>query len=248
MNVFQAIIQGIVQGATEFLPVSSSGHLSLIQHIMGVSLQSLLFDVILHAGTLVAVIAVYFKQILKLLKEFFLIIRDIFTGRFSVKNMNPYRRMVIMLIISLIPLFLLFLPVPGMADTKLKDLSDKWSTDTNIMVEGFSFLLTSILLFWGVSSNRKFNSKHYSASNHFNDRKTGVRNYMLLPDAVCIGIVQVFAALLPGLSRSGSTISTGLIRGIDKKTSVDYSFLLGIPSILAAAVLLMKDSQMNSAL
>ena len=83
MSIFEAIIQGIVQGATEFLPVSSSGHLSLAQHIMGVKVDSLLFDILLHLGTLIAVCAVYYKLIWRLIKAFISLVADVFCGKFK---------------------------------------------------------------------------------------------------------------------------------------------------------------------
>lgn len=113
MSIWEAIIQGIVQGATEFLPVSSSGHLALSQHILGVQLDSLLFDILLHLGTLIAVFAVYYKLIWRLIKAFFSLIADLVHGRFKWKEMDHDRRLLMMLIIGLLPLFLLFLPVPG---------------------------------------------------------------------------------------------------------------------------------------
>ena len=114
MDILQAIIQGIVQGLTEFLPVSSSGHLSLSQHVMGVNLDgSIFFNVMLHLGTLVAVCAVYYKLIIRLIVAFFRMIGDIFTGKFHWKGMDEDRRMVVMLILGLLPLLLFFIPIPG---------------------------------------------------------------------------------------------------------------------------------------
>lgn len=145
MSLLQAIIQGIVQGLTEFLPVSSSGHLAVTQHILGVNLDSIFFDILLHLGTLIAVCFVYYKLIGRLIAEFFRSINDIFHRRFSFKDMSDDRRLLVMLVVGLIPLFLLFIPIPG-TDMKLKDLSDMWGTDSNILVEGIAFIVTSILL------------------------------------------------------------------------------------------------------
>ena len=113
MTIFDAILQGVIQGATEFLPVSSSGHLSISQHIFGIELPGILFDVMLHLGTLIAVVFVYRKLIWRLLKEFGLLIADLFRGRFKWGEMNGDRLLIFMLVIGLLPLFLLFLPIPA---------------------------------------------------------------------------------------------------------------------------------------
>ena len=98
MTILDAIIQGIVQGLTEFLPVSSSGHLAITQHILGVSGEgNLFFNVMLHIGTLVAVVAFYHKLFWNLIKEFFRMVGDIFTGKFRWREMNYERNLIVML-------------------------------------------------------------------------------------------------------------------------------------------------------
>ncbi len=162
MSIFEAIIQGIVQGATEFLPVSSSGHLSLAQHIMGVKVDSLLFDILLHLGTLIAVCAVYYKLIWRLIKAFISLVADVFRGKFKWKEMDHDRRLLMMLMIGLIPLFLLFLPVPG-TGMKLKDISELWASDSTIWIEGFALLMTSALLFLGIRASKGAKVHHCHA-------------------------------------------------------------------------------------
>lgn len=238
MSILDAIIQGIVQGLTEFLPVSSSGHLVLSQHVLGVHGNNLFFDVMLHLGTLIAVLAVYYKLVIRLLKAFFSMITDVFKGNFKWKNLDRDKRLVIMLIIGLIPLFILFLPIPG-TDLSFKDLSEKWANEGNLMVVGLSLLATSILLTLGVWANKKTSAKYEHKKNHAS--KDHGRKYYNPIDAILVGIMQCLAAIFPGLSRSGSTLSVGLLRGISKQTALDYSFVLGIPSILAAALLELKD-------
>ena len=240
MSVFEAIIQGIVQGATEFLPVSSSGHLSLSQHILGVELDSLLFDILLHLGTLIAVIAVYYKLFLRLIRAFCLLVADIFRGKFKWQDMDEDRRLLFMLIIGLLPLFLLFVPVPG-TGMDIKDLSESWSKDTNLWVEGFAFLATSVLLFLGIRAI-KHTKPHDVRDNKGNIKQIKGRTSLRVPDAVTIGLTQCCAAVFPGLSRSGSTLCAGLLRGVNQQTAVDYSFVLGSPSIVAAAILTIKDA------
>lgn len=237
MSIFDAIIQGIVQGLTEFLPVSSSGHLAITQHILGTSGDgNLFFNVMLHVGTLVAVIAFYYKLIWSLIKEFFSMIKDIFTGKFKWSQMNYERNLIMMLIIGLIPLFLLFIPIPGTA-MKIKDLAEVLSASPILLVTAISLLVTSALLTVGIICNRRNSTKggkHLKGAGKANSK--GRESYTIL-DAVCVGLMQVAAAVFPGLSRSGSTLAVGEMRGINKQKALDYTFVLGVPSIVAAALL-----------
>lgn len=241
MSIIEAIIQGIIQGATEFLPVSSSGHLSISQHIFGIELPGILFDLMLHLGTLIAVIFVYRKIIARLILEFLKLIADVFKGRFKWSEMDADRRLLMMLMIGLIPLFLLFCPVPG-TGKNLKDYSELISTDTRILAEGIALLVTSILLFSGIRANKRINAAKIVTDKQGNLITSKGRRKIHVIDAVLIGLAQCMAAVFPGLSRSGSTLSIGLMRGINKKTALDYSFVLGIPAILAAAVVSIKDA------
>ena len=239
MEIWEAIVQGIIQGATEFLPVSSSGHLSLVQHVMGAQPESLFFDIMLHVGTLIAVIAVYYQVIWRMIREFVFLIRDIFRRDFHWKTMSDDRRLLMMLIIGLIPLFLLFLPVPG-TGMKVKDLADAWATDSSILLEGCALLATSILLTLGGFNSRRYQKKVILTNEGRKLRFDGRKKYHVA-DALCVGVIQCLAAVFPGLSRSGSTLSVSLMRGINKQKALDYSFVLGVPAILAAAVLSLKD-------
>ncbi|ANU52805.1 undecaprenyl-diphosphate phosphatase [Acutalibacter muris] len=240
MTIFDAILQGVIQGATEFLPVSSSGHLSISQHIFGIELPGILFDVMLHLGTLIAVVFVYRKLIWRLLKEFGLLIADLFRGRFKWGEMNGDRRLIFMLVIGLLPLFLLFLPIPG-TDMKIKDLSEQLASDSSILVEGLALLATSLMLFLGILASRRTAASRAPGKHWARGAKAGRTQYTVA-DAVITGVTQCLAAVFPGLSRSGSTMSVGLMRGIDQQTALDYSFVLGIPSIAAAALLSIKDA------
>ena len=232
MTILDAIIQGIVQGLTEFLPVSSSGHLAITQHILGTSGNSnLFFNVMLHVGTLIAVIAFYHKLIWNLIKEFFSMIKDIFTGKFKWSQMNYERNLIVMLIIGLLPLFL---PIPG-TDLKIKDFADILSESPVLTVTSVALIVTSILLAVGIYFNRKNVGKFRHLKNS-SEESNGRENYTVL-DAVCVGLTQAVAAVFPGLSRSGSTLAIGEMRGINKQKALDYTFVLAIPSILAAALL-----------
>ncbi len=235
MTVLEAIIQGIVQGLTEFLPVSSSGHLAITQHILGVDMEgNLFFNVMLHIGTLVAVVVFYHKLIWSLIKEFFRMIKDIFTGKFKWSQMNYERNMIIMIIIGLLPLLLLFIPIPG-TDMKVKDLAEVFASSPVLIVTALSLMLTSALLLIGVICNRRNimgSHKHFAGGYKGKEKE----KYTVV-DALLVGLMQCAAALLPGLSRSGSTLAVGEMRGINKQKALDFTFVLGIPSIIAAALL-----------
>ena len=225
MTVLEAIVQGIVQGLTEFLPVSSSGHLTITQHIMGVTEDNLFFNVMLHLGTLVAVCAFYHKLIWRLIKAFFGMLKDLFTGKFRFKEMDEDRNMLLMLIVGLIPLFLLFLPVPG-TDMKVKDAAEMLGDGKYFIFVGIALMITALMLLLGTIASR---------------RQQEGRSRMTALDAVVVGLVQC-VAVLPGISRSGSTLAAGQMRGVNKQKALDYTFILAIPSILAAAVLEFKDA------
>lgn len=230
MSLIKAIILGIVQGITEFLPVSSSGHLSLFQHFLGVSGEgSLLFSVLLHLGTLIAVFIVFYKTIFDLIGEAFSLLKDVFAGRFKFKELTSKKKMLVMFVVSCVPLLFLLIPVGN--DMKLMDYLSQFSEDNSILLEGFCFLFTGVLLLMSayISKNNKLNKQ------------------INIPQAFAIGIAQAVAAGFPGVSRSGSTISTGMICGIPKSDMVEYSFILGIPAIIVANIVELKDAiEMNA--
>lgn len=229
MDFIKTIILGIIQGATEFLPVSSSGHLSVAKHVLNVDVGGgILLDLMLHIGTLAAVFFVFRKLIGRLIVAFFKMLGDIFTGKFHWKGMSHDRRMVMMLIIGLLPLLLFFIPLPG-TNGNLKDLLESCYEDSTIFVEGCCFLFTGILLLFAHIATKKAGKRMAGKK----DLTTG--------DAVTIGIFQGIATL-PGVSRSGSTLAAGLIRGLNKQTALEYSFVLGIPAILGASLLQIKDA------
>lgn len=218
MTILEAIIQGLIQGATEFLPVSSSGHLSLFQHFFGVTGEEAVFTTIaLHIGTLIAVFIAFRKKILALIAEAVSLIRDMFTGKFDWDKMNGDRRMIIMIIISILPLFIFYI---------FKDFFSSVASDNDILAEGVCFLYTSVLLTIGDRTSKR------NAVNGSIGKTSGETTVF---DALYIGCFQG-VALLPGVSRSGSTISAGLIMGQKREDAVEYSFILGIPVILAGAL------------
>lgn len=234
MNFFDAVFQGFIQGLTEFLPVSSSGHLTICQHISGMTDNNLFFSVMLHIGTLAAVLTVYIKLVIRLFSALKSIIVKIFKKQFKWSEMTSDENLAMMIIIGLVPLFLLFLPIPG-AGMKIKDLADLFSKDGYFLVVGLSLIATSALLFFSGIKRPKvkvINGKKI---------KLKPRKKYRVPDAVIVGITQCFAAVFPGLSRSGSTLAASRFRGIDKNTALNYSFLLGTPAIVAGALLETKD-------
>ena len=233
MDYISFLIQGIVQGLTEFLPVSSSGHLNIVQHFLGVTEDNLFLNVMLHLGTLVSVCAFYHKLIIRLIKAVFSMIKDIFRGKFSFKDMDEDRNLVVMLIIGLLPLFLLFLPIGN--GMKLKDIADILSGNPSFfIVTGIALLMTSVLLLTGILLDKK-------RTRLVKEGKVKEKERYTVLDALVVGVTQTVAALFSGLSRSGSTLAAGQSRGISKQKALDYTFILAIPSILAAAVLEFKD-------
>ena len=217
MSIFNAIVQAVIQGLTEFLPVSSSGHLSLYQHFTGNSGDgALFFTAILHLGTLVAVFIAFRQTIWALIKEFIVLVKDIFKGKFSFKNMNPERRMIVMIVVSCLCL------IPFMF---FKSWFESISEDKSIFAEGICFIYTSALLFMSDSCKK-------------GKKKPGD---ITTKDAVTVGLFQG-VALLPGVSRSGSTICSGIFSGFTRETAVKYSFILGIPAILGGCLSEVKDA------
>lgn len=230
-----AALQGVVQGLTEFLPVSSSGHLNIFQHFTGISGEgNLFFNVMLHIGTLVAVCAFYYKLIFRLIKAFGTMVKKLFTGKFSFKKLSDDENLLVMLIVGLIPLFLLFVPIGN--DMKVKDLADILTGNKSyFIVTGISLLFTAALLFAGSRINKKNEELAHMG-------KTKLKSRYRVLDALTVGVVQCVAAILPGLSRSGSTLAAGQARSIKKQDAMDYTFVLAIPSILAAAALEFLDA------
>ncbi|MCL1830336.1 MAG: undecaprenyl-diphosphate phosphatase [Oscillospiraceae bacterium] len=210
MNLIDVIIQGIIQGVTEFLPISSSGHLSVYQHFFGTDDEtSLLLIVMLHIGTLCSVLVAFRKEVWGMIKELFRLLGDIFRFRNILENTNESRRMIFMVFIATLPLAAAYF---------LNDFVKGIATDDDIIIEGVCFLITGLLLFIAF----------------FWDR--GRRDISLMKplDAFLVGIAQL-VAIVPGISRSGSTTAVAALRGLKKDTLISFSFILSIPAILAAS-------------
>ncbi len=216
MDFINSIFQGVVQGLTEFLPISSSGHLSVIQHFSGIEgSDATLLTILLHLGTLLAVFIAFRKTIATILIELCCMIKDLFCGKLFANKPTPIRRMVILLIIAQIPMVFALL---------LSDFYTGLGADSDIIVEGFAFLLTAGLLFL----SDRFVKGHRDASN----LKAG--------SALLVGCAQAIAPV-PGISRSGSTICTGLMCGMTREFAVEFSFIMGIPAVFMANVLEFTD-------
>lgn len=215
MSILSAILYGILQGATEFLPVSSSGHLSLAQNFFGASIEAdyLLFDILLHLGTFFAVLVCYYKDILLLIGEFFAMIKDIASGR-GANLSNPHRKMGVMIILSTLPLVLI-LPVQDAVEVLY----------SNTLFIGCALVTTGVLLYF---ADHKRNSRPLDAKK------------APLGLGLVVGLWQAFA-VLPGISRSGATITGGILAGFDREFAVKYSFLMSVPAVLGANILSLKD-------
>lgn len=211
MSIFEAVILGLVQGLSEFLPISSSGHLALLQYFFGIEGESVLaFAVLLHFGTLLSIFAVYYKDIWDLIKELCNTIIDVLKGKGPRINANETRRLGFMILTATIP--------TGFIGITFQDFfGDMY---LSLVAIGVGLLITgSFLWFAERMSNGKKNVQT-----------------MKFRDAFLVGIFQSIA-ITPGISRSGSTIVGGLLSGIKKELAVKFAFLISIPSVLGAVVL-----------
>ena len=210
MSLWFAILQGVVQGLTEFLPVSSSGHLVLVQTLFGASTESnyMLFNVLLHFGTLLSVIVAFWKDIKELFVEFFGWVRD----GFKINN-RPYRRFIVMLLLTIVPMFAV-LPIKSKVEEAF----------SSPLLVGLLLLVTAAVLFLSEKAPK--------------EHKTEENATWL--DALFVGVGQYFA-VLPGLSRSGTTICTGLFRGFSRDFAVRFAFIMSLPVILGANILELVD-------
>ena len=227
MEILKALLLGFVQGVTEFLPISSSGHLSVFRQLFNIETESAgLFSAMLHIGTLVAILLMFYKPIYELFEEFILCVKDVFTGKFTfnLNKMSATRRMLFMFVISCVPLLLLLIPTGK--ETNLMDSVEVFSNDESLLAEGICFMLTGFLLILGTILNANYKSKKSVSP----------------VTALIIGIAQLFAACFPGISRSGSTISAGLCCGVSKKNMIRYSFILSVPAVLASGLVEFKDA------
>lgn len=216
MSLLKAIILGLIQGISEFLPISSSGHLAIAQNLFNMEMEGgtdMLFEVLLHLGTLVAVFAAYWSDIREMILEFFRTIRDLCHNKIE-NPAPPARRLILLLIVGTLPLFLV-LPIQDFMG----------SLSSNTYVVGAALLVTGVLLF--ASDRIRRGRKNESTSR--------------LTDILVIGAGQALATC-PGLSRSGTTIALGCFMGLERKFAVRFAFLLSIPAVLGANILEIADA------
>lgn len=212
MTISSAILLGIVQGVAEFLPISSSGHLAILQNLFALSAgeEHMFFDVLLHLGTLISICVCYWGDIVAMVREVFIVLRG---GRKAdgtpVTQPLGAARLFLMIVVGTLPLFLV-LPI--------NDSVEQLYYITPFI--GVALLLTGCMLF---------------VSDRMTPGKKTERN-MRFRDALIIGLCQCVATI-PGLSRSGTTITAGIATGLDRKFAMKYSFLLSLPAVLGANLL-----------
>ena len=233
MNILYAVILGIIQGVTEFLPVSSSGHLAIAQILFGMEEADLLFDILLHVGTLIAIFIVYYKDIAKLLVAGFSVVGCWFYNLYVfVTNLfredkleykgvitNGYRKFAMLVVVSCIPTGII-----GILDRHIVSELSKI-----LIVPGCFLLVTG-----GVLLLAQFSSG--------GDKRPREATYV---DSLIIGAAQGVATM-PGISRSGMTLTAALLLGFDRKFAVKYSFILSIPAVLGSLIFELTDVDLSA--
>ena len=214
MTYLSSFLLGLVQGLAEFLPVSSSGHLSIAQNLLGLNTEiPEFFDVLLHLGTLVAVFVAYWRDICDMVAELIHGVGDLVHGT-TPRQVPPARRLILLIIVGTLPLFIL-LPI----HKQVQALSN------NMVFIGAALVVTGFLLF-ACDLVRKGKKTERTAT---------------IADVLVVGLGQAIATM-PGISRSGMTIATGCFMGFERKFAVRFSFLLSIPAVLGANILSLKDA------
>lgn len=206
MPLYQAVILALIQGLTEFLPISSSGHLALAPWLLGWTDPGLSFDIALHLGTLVAIIIYFFKDWVQVLGQGF----GLNWG--SDPELKVNRKLLWLMALATVPAGIAGLALHKAADTVLRE------PPTGMYVIGGMLIGVGLLMWWAERAGRQ---------------DKGMRNLGLW-DAMCVGVAQAIA-VIPGTSRSGITITAGLFRGYTREAAARFSFLLSTPTIAAAA-------------
>ncbi len=239
MWIIFPLILGVVQGLAEFLPISSSGHLALCQNFFGDGLakynDATAFTVLLHLGTLVAVFIVYRKDIAKMIPAFFTMMKKLCTPKkYKLADYTLEERLDLLVIIGTLPLVFLYildLLVGKVFDFELLDALDNIISGQPIVI-GVILIFNGLMLFF---------------SDNLQGREKPMERFTL-KNGLFVGICQMVSALLPGLSRSGSTITGSRLSGMSRPDAVRYSFLLSIPAILGSAVVKLPNMFSDSSL
>ena len=206
MTWWEALILGVVQGLTEFLPVSSSGHLEIGQELLGTAgEENLTFAIVVHTATVLSTLVILWKEVAQLFK-----------GTFTTPKWNEEKNYVSMILVSMIPVF-----VVGMF---FKEQIENFF-GSGLLLVGICLCITAVLLY---------------LSEFLSKRREGMGHEVGYKDAIIIGLAQA-AAVLPGLSRSGTTIATGLLCGVKKESVTQFSFLMVLIPILGEAFLELLD-------
>ncbi len=216
MNLTEAIVLGVVQGVTEFLPVSSSGHLVLFQHLLDIKEPMLAFDISVHVGTLFAVVIYFFKDIAGIIKSLWRLVSVLPDTKAAAGLLATDRdvRMALLIVAGSVPTAFLGLIFKDMAEMLF----------SSVTIVGVTLLITGLIL-WCTK---------WTGENGYGVRQFSVKG------SLAVGIVQGLA-IIPGISRSGSTIAAGLFLGLNRETAARFSFLLSIPAIAGAGLLGAKD-------
>lgn len=215
---FEALVLGAVQGATEYLPVSSSGHLVLFQHLFGLTEPALLFDIVLHVATLVVVLWYYRRDLVELLQQSLAAIQELMQRRISwsrAQDRYPAFKLAWLIVVGTVPTALIGITLQDTFESLFGSLR---AVGVMLWVTGMILLATKLA--------------------RRTDREIGAVSWI---DALLIGLVQGLA-ITPGISRSGSTIGVALLLGIERETAARYSFLLSVPSIIGALMIKIGDT------
>lgn len=202
-----SVLLGVLQGLTEFLPISSSGHLVLLEKVFNFEAPGLLFEALVHFGTVGSVLFIFRRRIWYLIK--------------SPLSGGENLKLLFFLAVATIPIGVIGI------------VCERWIEIAfdHLPIVGFSLLFTGTLLYLVEKVERK-------------ERKLDEMNFL---DSICIGIMQVFS-LLPGISRSGVTITSGVFRGLDRPLAAEFSFILSIPTIMGATLLKLMEAFQNPAI
>lgn len=231
MEFLKSAIFGMGIGAVEGLPISSCGHVLLFKHIFGQGESLLTLLPILYVGVLIAIICVYYKLIWYLAKAFFKIFADVFTRRFSFNGCDQLQNMALAIGIGVTPLFFIFFPVVG-SGTNILGIIREFSDENNVILLGLSFLINGVLLRLGANNLKSDKYRYtYKTSDNVTRHWEGRKKFTIM-DAIWCGAIYFASMIFPGVSHIGAVFSIGIIRGINKKIALDYSFLLGIPLLL----------------